>query len=209
MATSLSRCTEDDPVPTQLDMMTDLTGDASAATFSPCRTYRYTLRRTWDPAKPCIVFLMLNPSTADEVQNDPTVERCHRRAIRMGAGGVVVVNLFALRSTDPSALYGHPDPVGPANDASIVDECSKAGMVIAAWGTHGKHLGRAEAVLALLAAAGVKLHALAVNADGSPKHPLYIANNAEPLPYPPGRAESPPDSQDAGLGQYDPVAPTH
>lgn len=168
----------------QANLLEGLTNDAASATFSSCRRYRYTLHRIWDASLPVLVFLMLNPSTADELQNDPTVERCQRRAKRMGFGGVVVINLFAFRSTDPSALYSEEDPVGPGNDTSIADTCASAGMVICAWGTHGKHLGRAEQVLKMLAGAGVKLHALAVNADGSPKHPLYVANDAVPVPYP-------------------------
>lgn len=171
----------------QLNLMDGMTSDAAAATFSPCRRYRYTLSRTWAPSLPTLVFLMLNPSTADELQNDPTVERCHRRAQRLGFGGVGVVNLFALRSTDPAGLYVEQDPVGPANDAAILEMCRAAGWVVCAWGTHGKHLTRAAHVLQLLTDAGITLHALGINADGSPKHPLYVANTAELVPYPPFR----------------------
>lgn len=168
----------------QLNLMDGMTSDAANATFSPCTRYRYTLTRTWDPTRPRLVFLMLNPSTADALANDPTVERCHRRALRMGFGGVGVVNLFAFRSTDPDALYSEPDPVGPDNDAAILAMCLDAGQVIVAWGTHGNYQGRAASVLRALADAGIRLHALAINADGTPKHPLYVSNDTAPVPYP-------------------------
>lgn len=171
----------------QLNLMEGMTSDAAAATFSPCRRYRYSLARTWDASLPILVFLMLNPSTADELHNDPTVERCHRRAQRLGFGAVVVVNLFALRSTDPAGLYVEQDPVGPDNDATILTMCTLASRVVCAWGTHGKHLGRAAYVLDMLRNAGIRLHALGINADGSPKHPLYVANDAELVPYHPDR----------------------
>lgn len=168
----------------QLNLMDGMTADAADATFSPCKRYRYTLTRTWDPSRPRLVFLMLNPSTADELANDPTVERCHRRAQRMGFGGVGVVNLFAFRSTNPDALYSEADPVGPENDAAILSMCRDAGQVICAWGTHGNYQGRATSVLHTLAEAGIRLHALAINADATPKHPLYVSNDTTPIPYP-------------------------
>ena len=150
------------------------------ATFSECGLYRYTLMRIWDSGRPCVVFLMLNPSTADAITNDPTVERCQRRAVRMGFGGLVVINLFAYRSTDPEALYGLDDPVGSDNDQAILQSASSAGMVICAWGTHGALHGRGAAVRALLRDAGVTLHYLHLNADGSPAHPLYLPYDLQP-----------------------------
>lgn len=170
--------------PRQPDLMSAFTQDAATATFSPCRRYRYTLSRNWDPDRPNLVFCMLNPSTADETQNDPTVERCQRRAERMGFGGVTVLNLFAYRSTDPAGLYQVEDPIGPDNDTSILDVCRRAPMVICAWGKHGKHQGRAAHVLTRLRAEAMPLYTLAVNKDGSPKHPLYVRNDVEPFPFP-------------------------
>lgn len=169
--------------PAQADLMSLVTQDAATATFSPCRTYRYTLTRIWDPTKPCLVFVMLNPSTADESDNDPTVERCQRRARRMGYGGVIVLNLFALRSTDPKRLYEVTDPIGVDNDAAIEAICRRAPMVICAWGTHGAYRDRGAYVRDMLRRIGVPLHALAINRDGSPKHPLYVANDAMPVEY--------------------------
>lgn len=120
--------------------MRTLTG----AAFSPCRKYRYQLWRQWDRSSLSAVFVMLNPSTADETENDPTVERCERRARAMGFGGVRVANIFALMSTDPAALRGHRDPVGPDNDAAILQSVAGAGIVICAWGAMGKLHQRGE-----------------------------------------------------------------
>lgn len=153
----------------------------TGATFSPCTRYRYTLWRTWDASKLSCLFLMLNPSTADAVDNDPTVERCQRRALAMGFGGLVVCNIFAWRSTDPGALYSLDDPVGPDNDAAILAQASRAGLVVCGWGKHGALHGRGNAVLAMLRSAGVKPHALQINGDGSPKHPLYVGYQHEPV----------------------------
>lgn len=171
-------------MPYQADLMAAITQDAATATFSPCRRYRYVLTRTWDPTKPYLVILMLNPSTADELQNDPTVERCQRRARRLGYGGVIVLNLFALRSTDPNALYAAEDPIGPDNDAAIERVCRDASLVVCAWGTHGSHLARGPSVRDRLLTLGIPLFALGINADGSPKHPLYLRNDAPLVPYP-------------------------
>lgn len=155
----------------------------TGAVFTPCKRYRYRLWRTWDAGKPPLAMLMLNPSIADESQNDPTVERCQRRAITGGFGGLEVVNIFAYVSTDPAALYTVEDPVGTENDAAILDIVQKAGMVLCGWGTHGRHVGRAKDVVALLRGAGVTPYCLGVNADGSPKHPLYVGYAMKPIRY--------------------------
>ncbi|MGB0903605.1 MAG: DUF1643 domain-containing protein, partial [Mangrovicoccus sp.] len=122
-------------------------GDAaSVAVYSPCELYRYTLTRVWDPAGRKAFFVMLNPSTATEVQNDPTVERCERRARALGFGGFRVANIFAWRDTDPKKMRAAADPVGPENDAAIMAGCGWADQVICAWGAHGDHLDRGRAV---------------------------------------------------------------
>lgn len=126
---------------------------------------------------------MLNPSTADDIENDPTVERCVRRAVAMGYGGLRVANLFALRSTDPTQLYLSDDPVGPENDTAILDAAKTSDMVICAWGGHGNHLGRGDTVRHLLINAGVTPYRLVMNSDGTPKHPLYVAYSVQPKPW--------------------------
>lgn len=153
--------------------------DDSGAYFSPCRTYRYLLCRRWADT-PVAVFVMLNPSTADETTNDPTVERCERRARAAGFGGLTVVNIFALRSTDPGALYAHDDPIGPENDCHIRSACRDAGLVVCAWGTHGALTSRGENVRKMLTADGVALHHLGLNKGGTPKHPLYVGYGVKP-----------------------------
>lgn len=126
----------------------------------------------------------LNPSTADETDNDPTVERCQRRSLAMGYGGLVVCNIFAYRSTDPSALYTEADPIGPSNDQAILEQAALAGRVVCGWGKHGALHDRGAQVLALLRKNGITPYALQINGDGSPKHPLYVGYHHAPAPMP-------------------------
>ena len=155
----------------------------SVVTFSACEGYRYTLTRRWG-AGPGVMFLMLNPSTADEFKNDPTVERCERRARTLGYGAFRVCNIFAFRATDPKVMRATADPVGPHNDKAIIEGCAWANAVVAAWGTHGAHLGRGPQVQAMLVGAGVTPFALGLSKDGHPKHPLYISYAVQPQPWP-------------------------
>ncbi|MCB1395363.1 MAG: DUF1643 domain-containing protein [Rhodobacter sp.] len=159
-------------------------GDApSTALYSPCERYRYALTRTWDPAGRKVLFVMLNPSTATEVQNDPTVERCERRARALGYGAFRVCNIFAWRATDPKVMRAQDDPVGPGNDAAIAEGADWADTVVCAWGTHGAHLARGPAVEALLRATGKPLWHLGLSKAGHPKHPLYIGYDRQPEPW--------------------------
>ena len=160
-------------------------GDAaSVAEYSDCERYRYTLTRVWDQGGDRALFIMLNPSTATEVQNDPTVERCERRARTLGFGAFRVLNIFAWRATDPRDMRAARDPVGPENDRAIVDSLDWADRVICAWGTHGKHLGRGPEVERLLREAGADLYHLGLSKEGHPKHPLYIGYTVQPVPWP-------------------------
>ncbi|TSD89107.1 DUF1643 domain-containing protein [Mycobacterium sp. KBS0706] len=162
-----------------IDLFTD-----SGATFSPCGCYRTALWRIWDPGSAPLMFTLLNPSTADDLADDPTVTRCRRRAQAGGFGGLVITNAFALRSTDPQALFGAPDPVGPGNDDAILEFAGRAGLVVCGWGEHCDRVrpGRSVVVLDLIRAAGKVPHALAVNAGGAPKHPLYCSYELQPMP---------------------------
>jgi hypothetical protein len=123
---------------------------------------------------------MLNPSTATEMQNDPTVERCERRARALGFGAFRVVNIFAYRATDPRVMRAQSDPVGEGNDAAILAAVAWADRVICAWGSHGAHLGRGLAVEAVLRRAGGDLYQLGLTKGGQPKHPLYISYDCQP-----------------------------
>jgi hypothetical protein len=150
--------------------------------FSADRKYRYRLLEPVGPRKEIlwpgvsgkVAFILLNPSTADEHANDPTVSRCFKRAFRMGFSQAEILNIFAWRSTDPKKLYVVADPVGADNDAWIIRGASCADLVICGWGRHGAHLNRGPNVVKLLRHRGVKLHCLGVNVDGTPKHPLYL-----------------------------------
>ncbi len=160
------------------------TGDApSPALYSACEAYRYMLTRIWDPDGRRVLFVMLNPSTATEVQNDPTVERCERRARALGYGAFRVCNIFAYSATDPKVMRAQPDPVGPANDAAIVESAEWADTIVCAWGTHGAHRARGPQVEALLRATGKPLYHLGLSQAGHPKHPLYIAYAHQPEPW--------------------------
>lgn len=143
----------------------------SSASFSRCKQYRYTLTRTWDAALPKVMFVGLNPSTADAEVDDPTVRRCVRFARDWGFGGLVLTNLFAYRSTDPQRLKTAADPVGPENDLAIRRACKSVTCVIVAWGVHGSLDNRDREVLAMLESP----HCLGVTHSGAPRHPLYLA----------------------------------
>lgn len=155
-----------------------------SAVISVCGLYRYALQRIWDQSLPILVFLMLNPSTADAAVDDATIRVCMGRARLMGAGGIAVVNLFAYRATQPADMLRAVDPVGPENDMWIdrVARDGKTLMVIAAYGAHGAHRGRATSVKRKLA--GVQLYHLGRTKGGFPKHPLRIAYSVQPEPLP-------------------------
>ena len=156
-------------------------GDAeSLAVYSDCETYRYRLERVWAPGGK-LLFVMLNPSTATELQNDPTVERCERRARALGFGGFAVANIFGFRATDPKLMRAAADPVGPGNDAAIRALAAAADWIVCGWGLHGAHLGRGAAVAAALRLQGAELFHLGLTMAGAPKHPLYISYASQPV----------------------------
>lgn len=158
-------------------------GDApSTAIYSDCERYRYSLTRVWDAAGRRVMFVMLNPSTATEVQNDPTVERCERRARHLGYGAFRVTNIFAYRATDPRDMRAAADPVGPENDAAIAEGADWADDIIAAWGVHGEHRLRGAEIGDMLRQQATPLFHLGLSKAGHPKHPLYL-----PYAQPPAR----------------------
>ncbi len=152
----------------------------SGAAFSRCRRYRYALWRVWDSAKPRAMIVGLNPSTADESHNDPTITRCIGFARDWGYGGVYVLNLFAFRATFPSDLKRAGEPVGPANNRWLKKLSRESAIVVAAWGNDGMHRGRSAAVKRLLP----ELHCLKINQSGEPAHPLYLRKSLHPRPLP-------------------------
>ncbi len=154
----------------------------TGAVLSECGRFRYRLSRVWNANIPPAVFICLNPSTADAEADDPTIRRCVGFAKTFQCGGIVVVNLFALRATDPRELKKASDPVGPDNDSYIRHAVSWGSPIIAAWGACQQHMPRAHndriaAVLKLLS--DFDLYCLGKTKDGHPRHPLMLANSAK------------------------------
>lgn len=164
--------------------MTDI---PASAVISEDGKYRYVLARSWEHEGPLCVFVLLNPSTADAIKDDPTVRRCVGFARRFGCGALEIVNLFAFRSTDPRKLkvLSKDEAVGPLNDEVLREErvrvAERGGFLIAGWGTHGKLFGRDAEVKALL---GGGLLCLGPTKHGHPRHPLYLPNTVRLTPLP-------------------------
>lgn len=160
------------------------------ATFSACGEYRYDLTRRLARGADTVVFVMLNPSTADAFKEDPTVRRCVGFAHDWGYANLRVLNIFALRSTDPQGLRQCIDPVGPLNDDYLRRYCApkKANRVVVAWGTHGAYLERGARALAILREVrgdSGGLCALTWTKDQHPGHPLYAKGDLVPQPVRP------------------------
>jgi hypothetical protein len=155
------------------------------AVISSCGRYRYLLTRRFGPQDRTATFIMLNPSTADAVTDDPTIRRCIGFARRWRCGRLVVLNLFARRATDPASMKRAEDPVGPENQTWF-DRTFRDGHdepVVCAWGIHGRHMEQDLAVVGWLESYGVKLLALGSTREGHPRHPLYLPRNAELVPF--------------------------
>lgn len=158
-------------------------GATREAWFSPCGSYRYLLHLQWSEL-PLLNFLMLNPSTADEMENDPTVERCERRAWNLGFGGVMITNLFALRSTDPNGLLSANDPIGPRNDTVLSIAGGLAKQIVCAWGTRPNPKFVASRMIKVIPNLQAdKLRVLKLSKDGLPCHPLYLPYSLRPMPW--------------------------
>jgi hypothetical protein len=156
-------------------------GDAnSTAIYSSCEKYRYSLTRVWNEKVQKLHFVMLNPSTATEIQNDPTVERCERRARTLNFGSFRVTNIFAWRDTDPKKMKCAKDPIGFRNNEAILDGAQWADCTIAAWGNHGTYMNRGLFVLGLLKKCSKPIFHLGISKAGQPKHPLYISYTTLP-----------------------------
>ena len=153
-------------------MKADCVGTAK---LSSCRHYRYALWRRWANG-PQVLFVMLNPSTADETADDPTIRRCMGFARSWGFGSIAVGNLFALRTPSPALLRKSACPVGRGNDTWLRKLQGSASLVLAAWGNHGSYLGRDLCVRGLLA----QPHMLGLTKVGAPRHPLYVPSAAHP-----------------------------
>ena len=150
------------------------------AVYSDCERYRYSLTVTWNPEGRRLTYVMLNPSKATELANDPTIERCERRARRLGYGAFRVVNLFALRETSPARLKAARRPEGPDNLAHIVEATRWSNDILAAWGVHGAHRNQAGKVISSLTDSGAPIFHLGLTKQGHPRHPLYVSYEQKP-----------------------------
>lgn len=153
-------------------------GIVSEATISACGKYRYKLSRVWDKNLPKVLFIMLNPSTADANEDDPTIGRCIGFAKSWGYGGIMVGNLFAYRSTDPKQLLSVENPVGDENQKCVKEMQDECEIIVCAWGNapvfpYESFTGFDER----------KAHYLKITKKGYPAHPLYLKGDLKPKPY--------------------------
>lgn len=155
----------------------------SGARFSPCRNYRYTLWRRWQPDCPIesmVAFIGLNPSTADETEDDPTIRRCIGFTKSWGFDGFVMLNLFGFRATNPKVMFVQTDPIGTDNNTAIQHVAARVGGVVCAWGTHGVHRLRGFHVHSMLSQMSLEnVWHLGLTDGGFPKHPLYLKSTTE------------------------------
>lgn len=156
--------------------------ETRSALLSADGLYRYDLTRLW-AAGPLVCFVMLNPSTADGIDDDATLRRCLGFARAWGFGGLYVVNLFAFRATDPRQLRRAADPIGPHNDKHILDAAAKAAEVVCAWGPNGRYQARDAEVRTLLLADRSRIFSLGTTRGGDPPHPLRLRKDTARQPY--------------------------
>ncbi|TWT58932.1 hypothetical protein KOR42_23190 [Thalassoglobus neptunius] len=154
-------------------------GKVSCAVYDRAtREHRLWLSRVWDEQLPIVAYIGLNPSTADERHNDPTVGRLQKRAKKLKYGGFIMLNAFSLRSTDPRGLKSVAEPNLPENDEFIRHGCEVADTVVCCWGTHAKLFDRHSELIELLRRLGKPVHYLGETLEGFPKHPLYLPYRA-------------------------------
>jgi hypothetical protein len=169
------------------DIISALMVTEKGADFSPCRKWRYALWREWGPCDPSrrVAFIGLNPSTADESIDDPTIRRCIGFAKSWGYSGLVMLNAYAFRATDPKDMKKAADPIGPDNDAKLAEYSEWCAAYVAAWGAHCSP-SRARSVCEVI---GHRIQCLGKTKDGHPKHPLYLASNTRLQPFYPSHPQ--------------------
>jgi len=148
------------------------------AIISHCKKYRYVLWRNWDKSKQSVMFIGLNPSKADIIQDDPTIYRCINFAKSWGYGGIIITNLFAYRTKDPRELKITNNPIGKDNDMWINKISKEDVFKVAAWGNHGTYLNRSENILKSIS----NLNCIKKNKSGEPSHPLYLKTDLKTIP---------------------------
>jgi hypothetical protein len=156
-----------------------LADQPNGAIFSADRRHRYLLWRQWSTPQRLVLFIGLNPSTADETLDDPTIRRCREYAKSWSASGFMIANLFAFRATLPSEMRAFKSPIGEDNDAWIDAASATAYQTVACWGNHGDHLQRASQVLPKL----VKPGYLKMTKANQPSHPLYLLKSLHPIAF--------------------------
>ena len=149
----------------------------SVAMYSPCKSFRYSLSRIDVQARKILLFILLNPSTATELRNDPTIARCQKRAEMLGYKAFIICNLFAFRTKSPSIMKSCQDPIGPENNEIIRGQLKLADKVICAWGNHGTYLGQAEKILKIIKMEATPAYHLGLTKKNQPMHPLYLSYN--------------------------------
>ncbi len=149
------------------------------AILSEDRKYRYVLSRIWDESKPTVMIIGLNPSTADETENDPTIVRCIDFAKSWGYGGVYMLNLFGFRATQPKDMFNTKEPIGNENDKYIYEYSKICDKVICAWGNDGDYKNRSKEILSKIE----NLYYLKLNKTGEPAHPLYLKGDLIPIKF--------------------------
>ncbi|WP_421710821.1 DUF1643 domain-containing protein [Alcanivorax sp.] len=152
------------------------------AHMSECGTYRYFLTRRWEPGSQALLFIMLNPSTADHREDDPTIRRCVGFARREGYGAITVMNLYSFRATSPKNMLAAADPVGPQTDSYLLTARNYFDRAICAWGANADRDRVAEVVEILTP--GMELFCLGTTKAGHPRHPLYVKGDQKLVPWP-------------------------
>tara|TARA_B100000214_G_scaffold360554_1_gene323069 strand:+ start:46 stop:567 length:522 start_codon:yes stop_codon:yes gene_type:complete len=158
-------------------------GTYSSAVFSKCYLYRYALTQSDEISNRLLLFLLLNPSTANHLHSDATLSRCRKRAFLLGFKSFRICNLFAFRTKNPGLMKKYSDPIGPYNDYIIQTSLNEAALVICAWGNHGSHLNRAETVKNFLIHSKKKSFHFGLTKNNQPKHPLYLRYSQRPIKW--------------------------
>jgi len=154
---------------------------AKGAIFSDDRKYRYALWRVWQPNKPLLMSVCLNPSIASELTDDPTITRLQARAYKAGYGGLLMANLFAYITTNPIHLNNQHDTIGELTDYYIKEMIKLSERQLCGWGSFKPVIHRASEVYKMLP----NPYCLGVNTDGNPKHPLYVRYDVPMVKYQP------------------------
>ena len=149
------------------------------AILSEDKKYRYVLSRIWDESKPKVMIIGLNPSTADAINDDPTITKCINFAKSWGYGGVYMLNLFAFRTSKPKVMFSADEPIGVENDKYLIDYSLKCDKVVCTWGNDGSYKNRNSEIKSILS----NLHYLALNKSGEPAHPLYLKSELIPIKF--------------------------